>query len=155
MDADDKFEEVLSEIPRVRQDLGFVPLVTPSSQIVGAQALFNVLDEERYKHLNIETVNLILGKYGKVPGKINKNLSELAKKIKPDEYIQEDLDSAKSKLKSFCKDNKIKDFSQRLENVLSYIFFPNVVEEFFLKKGSKKETDLEQLQEEIGFVIRE
>ena len=155
MDADDKFEEVLSEIPRVRQDLGFVPLVTPSSQIVGAQALFNVLDEERYKHLNIETVNLILGKYGKVPGKINKNLSELAKKIKIDEHIQEDLDSAKSKLKSFCKENKIKDFSQRLENVLSYIFFPNVVEDFFLKKGSKKETDLEQLQEEIGFVIRE
>ena len=155
MDADDKFEEVLSEIPRVRQDLGFVPLVTPSSQIVGAQALFNVLDEERYKHLNIETVNLILGKYGKVPGKINKNLSELAKKIKPDEHIQEDLDSAKSRLKSFCKENKIKDFSQRLENVLSYIFFPNVVEDFFLKKGSIKETDLEQLQEEIGFVIRE
>ncbi len=155
MDADDKFEEVLSEIPRVRQDLGFVPLVTPSSQIVGAQALFNVLDEERYKHLNIETVNLILGKYGKVPGKINKNLSELAKKIKIDEHSQEDLDTAKTKLKSFCKENKIKDFSQRLENVLSYIFFPNVVEDFFLKIGSKKETDLEQLQEEIGFVIRE
>ena len=155
MDADDKFEEVLSEIPRVRQDLGFVPLVTPSSQIVGAQALFNVLDEERYKHLNIETVNLILGKYGKVPGKINKNLSELAKKIKIDEHSQEDLDTAKTKLKSFCKENKIKDFSQRLENVLSYIFFPNVVEDFFLKKGSMKETDLEQLQEEIGFVIRE
>ena len=79
MDADDRFEEVLNEIPRVRQDLGFVPLVTPSSQIVGAQALFNVLDDERYKHLNIETVNLILGKYGKVPGRINKNLSDLAK----------------------------------------------------------------------------
>ena len=155
MDADDRFEEVLNEIPRVRQDLGFVPLVTPSSQIVGAQALFNVLDDERYKHLNIETVNLILGKYGKVPGKINKNLSDLAKKVKQDEQIQEDLDSAKSKLRSFCKENKIKDFSQREENVLSYIFFPNVVEDFFLKKGSKKETDLEQLQEEIGFVIRE
>ena len=155
MDADDKFEEVLNEIPRVRQDLGFVPLVTPSSQIVGAQALFNVLDDERYKHLNIETVNLILGKYGKVPGKINKNLSDLAKKVKQDEQIQEDLDSAKSKLRSFCKENKIKDFSQRVENVLSYIFFPNVVEDFFLKKGSKKDTDLEQLQEEIGFVIRE
>lgn len=155
MDADDKFEEVLNEIPRVRQDLGFVPLVTPSSQIVGAQALFNVLDGERYKHLNIETVNLILGKYGKVPGKINKSLSGLAKKVKQEEQIQEDLDSAKSKLKNFCKDNKIKDFSQRVENVLSYIFFPNVVEDFFLKKGSRKETDLEQLQEEIGFVIRE
>ena len=155
MDADDKFEEVLNEIPRVRQDLGFVPLVTPSSQIVGAQALFNVLDGERYKHLNIETVNLILGKYGKVPGKINKSLSGLAKKVKQEEQIQEDLNSAKLKLKTFCKDNKIKDFSQRVENVLSYIFFPNVVEDFFLKKGSKKETDLEQLQEEIGFVIRE
>ena len=155
MDADDKFEDVLNEIPRVRQDLGFVPLVTPSSQIVGAQALFNVLDGERYKHLNIETVNLILGKYGKVPGKINKSLSGLAKKVKQEEQIQEDLNSAKLKLKAFCKDNKIKDFSQRVENVLSYIFFPNVVEDFFLKKGSKKETDLEQLQEEIGFVIRE
>ena len=155
MDADDRFEEVLNEIPRVRQDLGFIPLVTPSSQIVGAQALFNVLDDERYKHLNIETVNLILGKYGKVPGKINKNLSDLAKKVKQEEEIQDDLDSAKSKLRSFCNENKIKDFSQREENVLSYIFFPNVVEDFFLKKGSKKETDLEQLQEEIGFVIRE
>ena len=155
MDADDRFEEVLNEIPRVRQDLGFIPLVTPASQIVGAQALFNVLDDERYKHLNIETVNLILGKYGKVPGKINKNLSNLAKKVKQEEEILEDLDSAKSKLRSFCKENKIKDFSQREENILSYIFFPNVVEDFFLKKGSKKETDLEQLQEEIGFVIRE
>ena len=155
MDADDKFEEVLNEIPRVRQDLGFVPLVTPSSQIVGAQALFNVLDGERYKHLNIETVNLILGKYGKVPGKINKRLSGLAKKVKQEEKTQEDFDSAKSKLKNFCKDNKIKDFSQRVENVLSYIFFPNVVEDFFLKKGSRKETDLEQLQEEIGFIIRD
>ena len=138
MDADDRFEEVLNEIPRVRQDLGFVPLVTPSSQIVGAQALFNVLDNERYKHLNIETVNLILGKYGKVPGKINKNLSDLAKKVKQDEQIQEDLDSAKSKLRSFCKENKIKDFSQREENVLSYIFFPNVVEDFSLRKVLKK-----------------
>ena len=155
MDADDKFEDVLNEIPRVRQDLGFVPLVTPSSQIVGAQALFNVLDNERYKHLNIETVNLILGKYGKVPGKINEFLTDLAKKLKQDDEVQEDLDSAKSNLKTFCKENKIKDFSQRLENVLSYIFFPNIVEDFFLKKGSRKDTNLEQLQEEIGFVIQE
>ena len=155
MDADDKFEDVLNEIPRVRQDLGFVPLVTPSSQIVGAQALFNVLDNERYKHLNIETVNLILGKYGKVPGKINEFLTDLAKKLKQDDEVQEDLDSAKSNLKTFCKENKIKDFSQRLENLLSYIFFPNIVEDFFLKKGSRKDTNLEQLQEEIGFVIQE
>ena len=110
MDADDRFEEVLNEIPRVRQDLGFIPLVTPTSQIVGAQALFNVLDDERYKHLNIETVNLILGKYGKVPGRINKNLSDLAKKVKQEEEIHEDLDSAKSKLRSFCKENQIKHF---------------------------------------------
>ena len=155
MDADDKFEDVLNEIPRVRQDLGFVPLVTPSSQIVGAQALFNVLDNERYKHLNLETVNLILGKYGEVPGKINEFLIDLAKKLKQGDEVEEDLDSARSNLKTFCKENKIKDFSQRLENVLSYIFFPNIVEDFFLKKGSRKDTNLEQLQEEIGFVIQE
>jgi oxaloacetate decarboxylase alpha subunit len=139
MDAEDRFEEVLNEIPRVRQDLGFVPLVTPSSQIVGAQALFNVLDDERYKHLNIETVNLILGKYGKVPGKINKNLADLANKVMQEEQIQEDLESAKSKLRSFCKENKIKDFSQREENVLSYIFFPNVAEDYFLRTTARRD----------------
>ena len=75
--------------------------------------------------------------------------------MKQDDEVQEGLDSAKSNLKTFCKENKIKDFSQRLENVLSYIFFPNIVEDFFLKKGSSKDTNLEQLQEEIGFVIQE
>ena len=150
MDADDKFEEVLNEIPRVRQDLGFVPLVTPSSQIVGAQALFNVLDEERYKHLNIETVNLILGKYGKVPGKINKNLLELASKVNQDIEIQEDLTSVKSKLKSFCKNNKIKDFSQRTENVLSYIFFPNVVRIISLRKVLKKKLIWSNFKKRLG-----
>jgi pyruvate/oxaloacetate carboxyltransferase len=75
--------------------------------------------------------------------------------LKQDDEVQEDLDSAKSNLKTFCKENKIKDFSQRLENVLSYIFFPNIVEDFFLKKGSRKDTNLDQLQEEIGFVIQE
>jgi len=79
----------------------------------------------------------------------------LPKKVKQEKQIQEDIDSAKTKLRDFCKENKIKDFSQRVENVLSYIFFPNVVEDFFLRKGSKKDSDLEQLQEEIGFVIRE
>ena len=80
---------MLNVIPRVWEDLGFVPLVTPSSQIVGAQALFNVLDKERYKHLNLETVNLILGKYGKVPGKINDFLIDLAKKHKQDDEIED------------------------------------------------------------------
>ena len=79
----------------------------------------------------------------------------MPKKVKQEKQIQEDIDSAKTKLRDFCKENKIKDFSQRVENVLSYIFFPNVVEDFFLRKGSKKDSDLEQLQEEIGFVIRE
>ena len=61
----DRIKDLIDEIPRIREDVGFVPLVTPSSQIVGAQALMNVLDGERYKTLNKEFVDLVNGKYGK------------------------------------------------------------------------------------------
>ena len=73
-----RLKDLIDEIPRIREDVGFVPLVTPSSQIVGAQALMNVLDGERYKTINKEFVDLVNGKYGKIPGKIN---SKLLKKI--------------------------------------------------------------------------
>ena len=70
-----RLKDLIDEIPRIREDVGFVPLVTPSSQIVGAQALMNVLDGERYKTLNKEFVDLVNGKYGKIPGKINSKTS--------------------------------------------------------------------------------
>ena len=71
-----RLKDLIDEIPRIREDVGFVPLVTPSSQIVGAQALMNVLDGERYKTLNKEFVDLVNGKYGKIPGKMHTTNNE-------------------------------------------------------------------------------
>jgi oxaloacetate decarboxylase alpha subunit len=74
--ADDKFDEVLKEIPRVREDLGFIPLVTPTSQIVGTQAVLNVISGERYKTITKETTGLLKGEYGATPAPVNKSLQE-------------------------------------------------------------------------------
>ncbi|MGZ5000052.1 MAG: biotin/lipoyl-containing protein, partial [Methylomonas sp.] len=72
--AADKFDEVLQEIPRVREDLGFIPLVTPTSQIVGTQAVLNVLAGERYKTISKETAGVLKGEYGATPAPVNKEL---------------------------------------------------------------------------------
>ena len=81
---EEKLDDVINEIPKVRRDLGYPPLVTPVSQIVGAQALANVTDQERYKNLSMEMINLISGKYGKIYGEVKKELRSLAKeKMEP------------------------------------------------------------------------
>merc|ERR1712137_183965 len=72
--AEDKFEEVLKEIPRVREDLGFIPLVTPTSQIVGTQSVLNVLTGERYKSITKETAGVLKGEYGATAAPVNKEL---------------------------------------------------------------------------------
>ena len=74
--ADDKFDEVLKEIPRVREDLGFLPLVTPTSQIVGTQAVINVMAGERYKTITKETAGVLKGEYGKTPSTVNVELQQ-------------------------------------------------------------------------------
>ena len=74
--ASDKLNEVLEEIPKVREDLGFIPLVTPTSQIVGTQAVLNVLSGERYKSISKETSDLLSGEYGKTPSDVNKELQK-------------------------------------------------------------------------------
>ncbi len=74
--AEDKLDLVLEEIPRVREDLGFIPLVTPTSQIVGTQAVINVLMGERYKSLTKETEGVLKGEYGATPAKVNSELQQ-------------------------------------------------------------------------------
>jgi oxaloacetate decarboxylase alpha subunit len=74
--ASDKFDEVLLEIPRVREDLGFIPLVTPTSQIVGTQAVINVMNGERYKNITKETAGVLKGEYGATPAPVNKALQD-------------------------------------------------------------------------------
>ena len=126
----DLYEDVIKEIPKVRKDLGFPPLVTPVSQIIGAQAMTNVSEKESYKNLSKETINLATGYYGKLPGRINDELLALVEKnqetisVRPADLIEDDMDERKEDLKNFCVQNNLKDFSEHEEYLLCFIQFP-------------------------------
>jgi len=127
-----KLDNVLAEIPRVREDLGYPPLVTPMSQMVGTQAAANVLSGERYKIILKEVKAYVKGEYGKAPGKIS---DELLKKVLGDEKpitirFADTLEPVFEKTKK-----EVIDFAERDEDVLSYILFPQVAEKYL--KGSK------------------
>ncbi|MBE6820824.1 MAG: pyruvate carboxylase subunit B [Ruminococcaceae bacterium] len=131
----DKLDEVLLETPRVREDLGYPPLVTPMSQMVGVQATANVLAGERYKNISKEVKSYIKGEYGQAPGKVSKELQKL---VLGDEEpftgrfadtLAPGLDEAKEYLG---------DKAKSMEDVLSYIAFPAQAEAFFEKREAKK-----------------
>ncbi len=135
---EDKLPEVLAEVPNVRKDCGYPPLVTPSSQIVGTQAVMNVVMGERYKMTTKETRDLFAGKYGRVPMPINE---EVAKKIlKGEKRITyrpaDDLEPEYEKLKAEVIE---KGFYTQEEDVLSYASFPEVAENFFKWRKAKNE----------------
>ena len=127
---EDKFEEVLAEVPRVRKDLGEPPLVTPSSQIVGTQAVFNVLFGERYKVATKETKDVLLGKYGQTvkpfnPEVVDKVLGDEKKNAitcRPADLLEPELATLESEMK---------EWKEQDEDVLSYALFPQVAVEFF------------------------
>lgn len=131
-----RLDEVLQETPRVREDLGYPPLVTPMSQMVGVQAATNVLIGERYKNISKEVKAYIRGEYGKAPGTINE---ELIKKVLGDEKpiterfantLEPEFEKTKEKLKGIAKND---------EDVLSYIAFPQIAEKFFAARKAKEE----------------
>ena len=131
----DKLDEVLAETPRVREDLGFPPLVTPMSQMVGVQATANVLAGERYKNISKEVKNYIKGEYGKAPGKVNE---ELQKKVLGDEQpitcrYADLLEDGIPAAREYLGDRATCD-----EDVLSYIAFPTQAEAFFDKREERK-----------------
>lgn len=135
MHALDRMDEALLEIPRVREDMGYPPLVTPLSQMVGNQAVTNVLVGERYKNISKEIKAYIRGEYGKAPGEIN---PELLKKVLGDEKpitcrFADTLKPAFEKAKA-----EIGDKAKSDEDVLSYIAFPTQAEAFFDKREEKK-----------------
>ena len=138
---EDLLEEVVSEIYEVRKDVGFVPLVTPASQIIGAQALSNILNK-RYETLSIEIIDLILGYYGKLPGKINTDLFEKALeqktniKDRPADFLTEKFEDYKENLKQYCKKLKIDDLSRIEENILTFILIPYGSERIFKMMSS-------------------
>ncbi len=130
----DKLEEVLLEVPRVRKDMGYPPLVTPLSQMVGVQATSNVLNGERYKNISKEILNYIHGDYGKAPGEIDKDLSEkvLQGKEPVTTRFADTLEPGFEKAKS-----EIGELAKSEEDVLSYALFPTQAEAFFRKREEK------------------
>ena len=133
--AMDKYEAVLAEVPKVRKDLGYPPLVTPMSQMVGVQATQNVLLGERYKNIGKEVRAYVHGDYGKAPGALN---AELVQKVlgdaKPIDYRPaDDLADEFDKIKA-----EIGDLAESDEDVLSYIAFPQVAEKFLTARKERK-----------------
>lgn len=133
--AEDKFEQVLEEVPRVREDLGLPPLVTPSSQIVGTQAVFNVVMGERYKMVTKETKDILLGKYGETVKPFNK---ELQSRVIGDEkpLTCRFADTLKPELDVLNKE--MEQYKQHEEDVLSYALFPQVATDFFKYREAQK-----------------
>ena len=131
INQEDKLEEIKNEIPRVREDFGFPPLVTPVSQIIGAQSLLNVTENSRYTSLTSETKKLLLGAYGKLPGTINKEILDKASNSPPEEEIEKNIREIKEEFKSLCQESDLPDLSEDLESLLTYILFPNIALIFF------------------------
>jgi len=149
-----RLKDLIDEIPRIREDVGFVPLVTPSSQIVGAQALMNVLDGERYKTLNKEFIDLVNGKYGKIPGKLNsKLLKKIDKNVPDNESETMTISEYRKDFSSFCKSNNIKDFSKKDTDLLNYILFNKESKDFYLSTNKNTYNDIVGLQEGFGLYI--
>jgi|TARA_B110000495_G_scaffold202545_1_gene222974 oxaloacetate decarboxylase alpha subunit len=132
---EDKIEMVKEEIPKVREDFGFPPLVTPASQIIGAQALLNVMGNVRYENLSNESKNLLLGKYGDLPGEVNIDLYNKAKETSTDletgQEVEDEMNHMKAELKKLCLENNLDDLSENLEMLLTYVLFPNIALKFF------------------------
>ena len=132
--ASDRFAEVLSEIPRVREDLGFIPLVTPTSQIVGTQAVLNILTGERYKTVTTETAGVLKGEYGAAPAPFN---AELQQKVldgaeaitcRPADLIEPEMDKLVAELQSLAAENNIQleTGEREIDDVLTYALFTQV-----------------------------
>jgi len=129
----DKMDQVLEEIPRVRKDFGYPSLVTPTSQIVGTQAVLNVISGKKYKVITEETKNYLKGMYGKALGEINKDVQKKALgneepiSVRPADLIPDELDALT---------REVGDKAKSVEDVLSYAMFPSIALEFFAERES-------------------
>ena len=140
--ASDKFDDVLKEIPRVREDLGFIPLVTPTSQIVGTQAVLNVLTGERYKSISKETQGILKGEYGAAPAPMN---AELQAKVldgkepitcRPADLIENEMDKIIADVDKLAADKGIKLSADKIDDALTYALFPQIAPKFLENRGN-------------------
>ncbi len=140
--AQDKFDQVLAEIPRVREDLGFIPLVTPTSQIVGTQAVINVLTGERYKSITKETAGVLKGEYGAAPAPFNAELQARvldggeAITCRPADLLEAEMDKLTAELKGIAQEKGIKLAVDEIDDVLTYALFPQIGLKFLENRGN-------------------
>ncbi|MFT6092824.1 MAG: oxaloacetate decarboxylase alpha subunit [Pseudohongiellaceae bacterium] len=139
--ASDRIDEVLEEIPKVREDVGFIPLVTPTSQIVGTQAVLNVLSGERYKTITKETAGVLKGEYGATPGPVNE---ELRKKVlgdqeaitcRPADLLDPEFEKQRSELASLSKQQGFT-LANEIDDTLTYALFPQVGLKFLKNRNN-------------------
>lgn len=129
----DRMDEVLAEIPLVREDLGFPPLVTPTSQIVGTQAVLNVLTGERYKSVTNEVKNYLQGRYGKAPGKVNDQVRNIAIgnaeviTCRPADQLRDEMDRIRAEIETLAKSD---------EDILTYAMFPELARTFLQERAA-------------------
>ncbi|OOF15407.1 MULTISPECIES: sodium-extruding oxaloacetate decarboxylase subunit alpha [unclassified Salinivibrio] len=140
--AADRLDEVLDEIPRVREDLGYIPLVTPTSQIVGSQAVINVLTGERYKSITKETAALLKGEYGKAPAPVNAKLQaqvldgEAPITCRPADKLAPELDALTQALIEKADAENVPLADDKIDDVLTYALFPQVGWKFLQNRGN-------------------
>jgi oxaloacetate decarboxylase alpha subunit len=140
--ASDKFDEVLLEIPRVREDLGHIPLVTPTSQIVGTQAVLNVLTGERYKSISKETQGILKGEYGAAPAPMNAELQarvlDGAEVItcRPADLIDDEMDQIIADVDALAAEKGFKLADEKIDDALTYALFPQVAPKFLENRGN-------------------
>ena len=139
----DKMDEVLTEIPKVREDLGFIPLVTPTSQIVGTQAVFNVMMGERYKTITKETRGILRGEYGATPAPVNADLQaqvldegESPMTCRPADEIDPEMDNLTAELDGLAQEKGITLADDVIDDVLIYALFPQVGLKFLENRGN-------------------
>lgn len=143
--AEDRLDEVLAEIPKVREDLGFIPLVTPTSQIVGTQAVLNVLTGERYKSISKETAGVLRGEYGAAPAAVNAELQarvldegEEAITCRPADNIEPELEALTMELEGLSAEHgfQLSSAEGQIDDVLTYALFPQVGLKFLQNKDN-------------------
>lgn len=140
--AADKFDEVLKEIPRVREDLGFIPLVTPTSQIVGTQAVLNVLSGERYKSISKETQGILKGEYGAAPAPMNAELQarvlDGAEVItcRPADLLDNEMDTVIADVEKLAAEKGFKLAENVIDDALTFAMFPQVAPKFLANRGN-------------------
>ncbi|MBE1298701.1 MAG: oxaloacetate decarboxylase subunit alpha [Alteromonadaceae bacterium] len=140
--AADRLDEVLQEIPKVREDLGFIPLVTPTSQIVGSQSVLNVLTGERYKSITKETAGVLKGEYGATPAPVNAELQARvldgaeAITCRPADVIEAELNSLEADLVAKASEDNIELAQEQIDDVLTYALFPQVGLKFLKNRNN-------------------